>query len=92
MRRGHMPLRTCAGCCATAPKASLLRIARTADGAIEADLSGRAPGRGGYVHPSPACIEAALATGGIARALRTVVSSEAASRLKQQLFDFQERM
>ena len=46
------PERTCAGCRARAPRGSLLRIVRGADG-VRVDRSGSAPGRGAYVHRGP---------------------------------------
>ena len=82
MRRGHAPQRTCAGCRARDAKGAMLRVVRRPDGAIAADPSGRAPGRGAYVHRVPVCVETALALGGLARALRAGVTDEAAGRLR----------
>ena len=90
--RGHVPRRTCAGCRATAPKHALVRVVRSGNDAVDVDTSGRAPGRGGYVHPTRACIEGAIATGGLGRAVRTGIGGEAAGRLREQLFEVQERM
>ena len=91
VHRGHVPRRTCAGCRAVVPKADLVRIVRSPGGAIEVDPLGRAPGRGGYVHATAACIGSALDTGGLARALRTGVREEAAGRLRERLVELQER-
>jgi uncharacterized protein len=93
MRRGHVPLRTCAGCRRPAPKDDLIRLARNAAGEVEVDPGGQQPGRGGYVHPDPACVDAALDSGGrsLARALRTVVGGEAAGRLRARLEQLQEQ-
>jgi predicted RNA-binding protein YlxR (DUF448 family) len=82
VRRGHVPLRTCAGCRAHAAKTAMLRVVRTPAGAVVVDPTGEAPGRGAYVHRAPACIEAALARGGLARALRAGVGADAAGRLR----------
>ena len=90
--RGHVPRRTCAGCRATAPKHSLLRVFGSAPGVVTVDEGARERGRGGYVHPTRACVEAAIATGGLARAVRTGIGGEAAGRLREQLFEVQERM
>jgi len=91
VRRGHVPLRTCAGCRRPAAKSDLLRLVRSPDGAVAVDPSGRAPGRGGYVHLAAECVDAALATRGLARALRTDVGEEAAGRLREQVATMQER-
>jgi hypothetical protein len=81
--RDHVPERTCAGCREKAPKGELLRVVRRTDGVVAPDPSGVAPGRGGYVHRDPSCVEAALARGGLSRALRTRVGQDAASRLRE---------
>jgi predicted RNA-binding protein YlxR (DUF448 family) len=90
--RGHPPLRTCAGCRAQVPKGDLVRLVHTSDGGIELDPAGTAPGRGGYVHCATACLEAALARGGLARALRVGVGEDAASRLRALIDRMQERV
>jgi predicted RNA-binding protein YlxR (DUF448 family) len=87
-----VPLRTCAGCGDRAPKTELRRVVREPNGAIRSDVAGRAPGRGGYVHPATACIEAAVARGGLARALRASVPAEAAGRLRDEMVEQQERV
>jgi uncharacterized protein len=68
----------------------LLRIVRTPDGAVEIDRRGRLPGRGGYVHRTAACVDTALSSGGLARALRTGLRAEAAARLREQMIEVQE--
>jgi predicted RNA-binding protein YlxR (DUF448 family) len=84
VRRGHVPQRTCAGCRVRDAKRAMLRVVRPPDGAVAVDPKGSAPGRGAYVHRSAACIEAALARGGLARALRAGVSDDAAGRLRAE--------
>jgi predicted RNA-binding protein YlxR (DUF448 family) len=90
VRRGHVPLRTCAGCRAAAPRSDLLRLVRSSDGSADVDPIGDRPGRGAYVHPTAACIEAAVPRG-VARALRTGIGAEGASRLMDRLFEVRER-
>jgi predicted RNA-binding protein YlxR (DUF448 family) len=49
-RRGkHIPQRTCIGCREVLPKRNLIRVVRTPDG-IQVDLTGKAAGRGAYIH------------------------------------------
>jgi predicted RNA-binding protein YlxR (DUF448 family) len=60
-----------------------------ADGSAAVDPAGTMPGRGAYVHPSGGCIEAAVPRG-IARALRTGIGAEQASRLTDRLFEVKE--
>ena len=91
MRRGHVPMRTCTGCRTRAPKIGLLRVRAALDGTIVWDPIARAGGRGAYVHERSACVEAALAHGGLARALRTGITPNAASRLRELFTEMQER-
>lgn len=66
------PARTCVGCRQVAPQASLLRVALV-DERPAADPRRRLPGRGAYVHTTPACLTAA-GKGGLARAFKRPVS------------------
>jgi predicted RNA-binding protein YlxR (DUF448 family) len=73
----------CVGCRVREPALGLVRVVRALDGSAVVDATGRAPGRGAWVHPRSACIEAALARGGLARALRAGVGAEVAGRLRE---------
>jgi predicted RNA-binding protein YlxR (DUF448 family) len=50
-------------------KRELLRVVRTPNGSVRADLTGRAPGRGAYVCRDASCIATAIDRGALARAL-----------------------
>jgi uncharacterized protein len=63
------PSRTCVGCRKKRPQQALMRVARTAGG--EVSIGSGSPGRGAYLCPDPACVEAAFRTGRIHRALRS---------------------
>lgn len=69
-RQKHVPIRTCIGCQAEAAKGDLIRIVRTSEGRVVVDPSGRAPGRGAYLHPRRTCWEIAVKRGSIKYALR----------------------
>ncbi len=77
--RRRLPQRTCVGCRRVEAKRSLTRLVRTPQG-IEIDPSGKAPGRGAYLHDQAACWEVAL-RGPLARALRTELKPEVRDRL-----------
>ena len=64
----HIPIRTCVGCRNTGPKNNLIRVVTTADGLV-IDLSGKANGRGAYLHPARACWEKGL-KGSLSHALK----------------------
>jgi predicted RNA-binding protein YlxR (DUF448 family) len=78
-RRRHVPHRTCVGCRQVLPKRSLIRVVRGPDG-VKVDLSGKASGRGAYLHDKRSCWQLAL-QGPLARALRTELSAEASAAL-----------
>lgn len=65
-----MPERMCVGCRGRAPQGDLVRLVASADGVV-VDRSRTAPGRGAYLHPVPACLDRALRTRALGRALRT---------------------
>lgn len=75
----HVPQRTCVGCHTVQSKRSLVRVVRTSDG-VMVDLSGKHPGRGAYLHDLRSCWEAGMRSG-LARSLRTTLSSEDISHL-----------
>lgn len=71
-RAKHIPQRTCVGCRQVLPKRSLIRIVRSEEG-VRVDLTGKARGRGAYLHNLRSCWEKAL-KGALAQALRTDIS------------------
>lgn len=54
------PERTCIGCRETTSQAELVRIVASPDGELVADLRGRLPGRGAWVHAREACMKQAI--------------------------------
>ena len=70
------------------PKGELLRFARGVDGAVVFDAAQRAPGRGGYSCPEPACLDRALRRGGLGRTVRAVIDPEAATRLAAEAVEY----
>lgn len=67
------------GCRQVNSKRSLIRVVRGPEG-VRVDPTGKAPGRGAYVHDQGSCWEAAL-RGSLARALRTEFSPEVRQEL-----------
>jgi uncharacterized protein len=79
------PQRTCVGCRKAAGRADLIRIVRTSRGEVLVDVSGKAQGRGVYVHADRACASAAIARGAVARSLRVGLRVEEAARLGEDI-------
>jgi hypothetical protein len=72
----HIPQRTCVGCREVQGKRQMVRIVRRADEQVLIDLTGKAPGRGAYVHVSQACWQIALNQNRLTYALRVAHLTE----------------
>lgn len=81
--RRHVPHRTCVGCRQVLAKRAMVRIVRTEDG-VHLDPTGKANGRGAYLHESRSCWQAGL-RGGLEHALRTRLSEEDRATLVQHM-------
>jgi predicted RNA-binding protein YlxR (DUF448 family) len=68
------PVRTCVGCRQRATATELLRVVAVEQDAgqfsVLPDPARRAPGRGAYIHPAPACLALAERRRAFGRALR----------------------
>jgi predicted RNA-binding protein YlxR (DUF448 family) len=78
----HVPQRTCVGCRQVLPKRTMIRVVRTAAGVL-VDPTGKAAGRGAYLHNKRSCWERGL-QGALAHALKTELSGQD----RQRLLDF----
>lgn len=79
-RKRHVPQRTCVGCREVLPKRALIRVVRGPEG-VHVDPTGKAPGRGAYLHDRRSCWERAL-KGSLAHALRTELTPETVAALR----------
>ena len=84
MPAAHVPVRTCVGCRERGDKHGLVRLV-VAGERVRVDRTGSAPGRGAYVHPDRTCVEAAIARGALARALRVGLNEDGAATLRADL-------
>lgn len=66
----HIPQRTCIGCREVQGKRQLVRVVRLPDRRVRIDPTGKAAGRGAYVHASHGCWQEALTGGRLAHALK----------------------
>ncbi len=76
----HIPQRTCVGCRLVLPKRTLIRLVRTEQG-VFIDPTGKAAGRGAYLHNQRVCWERGL-KGGLAHALKTDLTDGDRERLQ----------
>ena len=80
-RPRRVPQRTCIACRSTEAKRGLVRVVRTPDGRVSLDPTGKANGRGAYVHETRACWDEALKKDRLGRALKVAVPPEDAELL-----------
>lgn len=81
-----IPMRQCLGCREMKPKKELIRVVRSPDGEqISLDFNGKAPGRGAYVCPDPACLKKAIKSRALERAFSAAIPPEIYERLEQEL-------
>ena len=81
-----IPMRQCLGCREMKPKGDLIRVVRAPDGIqITLDDRGKAPGRGAYVCPNPACLKKAVKSRALERAFSCAIPSEVYEALQRQM-------
>ena len=80
-----IPLRQCLGCREMKPKRELIRVVRAPDGAIALDFHGKAPGRGAYLCPDPACLRRIRRSRALERAFSQPIPEEVYDTLTREL-------
>jgi predicted RNA-binding protein YlxR (DUF448 family) len=69
------------GCREEAGKEGLIRFVRRPEGGAAVDRTGRASGRGAYLHNAPSCLDIARKKRSLDRALHTTIQPELWSEL-----------
>ncbi|MDO4982152.1 MAG: YlxR family protein [Eubacteriales bacterium] len=80
-----IPMRQCLGCREMKPKKELIRVVRSAEGAVSLDFKGKAPGRGAYVCPDPVCLKKAIKSKAFERAFSAAIPPEIYATLEKQM-------
>ena len=81
----RQPERTCIGCGEVKPKREMLRIVRTPEGDIRADVTGRMNGRGAYLCRNGSCLALAIKKHGLERAFKMAVPEGTAAMLEKEV-------
>ena len=76
MQQKKIPMRQCLGCREMKPKKELIRVVKSPEGEISLDFRGKAPGRGAYLCPDPACLKRAIKSKALERAFETQIPQE----------------
>ena len=71
-----IPMRRCVVTHEQFPKKELLRIVRTPEGNVEADLSGKLNGRGAYIKRDIEVMKLAKKNGALAKSLEVTIPEE----------------
>ena len=82
-----IPMRMCVACRQMRPKKELMRVVRTPEGTVVADATGRANGRGAYLCRDVDCLNKAIKTKALERALETRVDEKTFQNLKEAFGD-----
>ena len=85
MKPKKIPTRMCVGCREMKEKRELLRVVHTPDGAVFLDRRGKANGRGAYVCKSAQCLQKAVKTRQLERALSSPISQEVFESLQKAM-------
>lgn len=81
LRPKHVPERTCVACGTVTIKRSLVRIVRGPEGEVRVDPTGKAPGRGAYLHASRLCWDTGVKKKRLERSLNVTLTTESRDAL-----------
>ena len=85
MRQKKIPMRMCVGCREMHEKRELIRIVKSAEGMVSIDMRGKAPGRGAYICKKSDCLERAMKSRALERALEHRIEPDVYERLREEL-------
>lgn len=80
-------MRQCMGCNEHKPKAELLRVVRSPDGAVSLDFTGKKSGRGAYICREVKCLQRARKSRRLERVLECSIPEEVYDAMEQELND-----
>ena len=87
-----IPIRQCVACREHREKPLLARIVRTPDGTVQYDGRGKVSGRGAYICRSRACLEKAVKSKALSRALETEITQEIYDLLHNQMKEAEQQV
>lgn len=83
--QNKIPMRQCLGCREMKPKKELIRAVKSPEGEIRLDFKGKAPGRGAYICPNPACLKRAIKAKALERAFSSAIPPKVYEELEKQM-------
>ena len=85
MQQKKIPQRQCMGCRERKEKREMIRVVRSPEGSVNLDFRGKAPGRGAYICPDPACLKKAIRSKALERSLEVAIPEEIYARLEKEM-------
>ena len=86
IKKKKIPTRQCLGCGEHRPKAELLRVVRSPEGAVSLDFTGKKSGRGAYICKNVACLHQARKKRSLSRSLECEIPDEVYASLEEQFY------
>ena len=83
MKNRKIPMRSCIVTREKLPKQELLRIVRTTDNSVVADVSGKINGRGAYIKKDIEVLNKAIKSKVLERQLETTISDEVYEEIRK---------
>ena len=83
MKNRKIPMRSCVVTREKLPKQELLRIVKTTDGSVVADLTGKINGRGAYIKKDIEVLNKAMKSKILERQLETTISDEVYEEIRK---------
>ena len=90
MKARKTATRTCIACRVSDDKRGFVRVVRTPDGHVVVDPTGKANGRGAYLHATPECFETALQRRRLDSALKVSLKDDDYLRLRRDFDELRE--
>lgn len=85
MKPRKVPMRMCVGCKTMKPKRELFRIVGADGDTAVLDRTSKAPGRGAYICPDEECMQKAMKTRALERALQVKVDETLLQQFKREM-------
>ena len=80
-----IPMRMCVACREMRAKKDLMRVVRTAEGVLVLDRTGKLSGRGAYLCRDAACVQKAIKTRALERALEAPMNDDLKAALESEI-------
>ena len=83
MKNRKIPMRSCVVTREKLPKQELLRIVKTTDNSVVADISGKLNGRGAYIKKDISVLEKAIKSNILEKQLETTISNDVYDEIRK---------